>query len=156
MTEPVPATDDALAASLTAHLDRLRFVDRSTDEVTALLVDAVVGWGEGQGFVVYRRATSVVPLAAPYQNRHSIVDVACARPNGRPIVVEVDRTERRRTQEKLLAEADAGRVALWVRWGPGLFAPPPPPIRLVPCEVAVRNHRHSRAPARPAPPHSTP
>jgi hypothetical protein len=38
--------DDALAASLAAHLDRLTFVDRSTDEVTALLVDAVAAWGE--------------------------------------------------------------------------------------------------------------
>ncbi|OKI53798.1 hypothetical protein [Micromonospora sp. CB01531] len=148
--------DDELAASLAAYLGRLTFVDRSTDEVTALLVDAVAAWGESQGFRVYRRATSVVPLPAPYQHRHSIVDVACARPAGRPIVIEVDRTDRRRTVEKLLAEAGAGRVALWVRWGPGPFAAPPTPIRLVTCEVAVRNHRHSQLSAPPAPQHSAP
>ncbi|MGW5667350.1 hypothetical protein [Micromonospora sp. NPDC003776] len=148
--------DDELAASLAAHLGRLTFVDRSTDEVTALLVDAVAAWGEAQGFRVYRRAASVVPLPAPYQDRHSVVDVACARPAGRPVVIEVDRTDRRRTVEKLLAEADAGRVALWVRWGPGPFTPPPAPIRLVTCEVAVRHHRHSRLPSRPAPHHSPP
>ncbi|MER7444605.1 hypothetical protein [Micromonospora avicenniae] len=148
--------DDALAASLAAHLARLTFVDRSTAEVTALLVDAVAGWGEAQGFRVYRRAASVVPLPAPYQDRHSVVDVACARTGARPVVIEVDRTDRRRTVEKLLAECDAGRVALWVRWGPGPFATPPPPIRLVACEVAVRHHRHSRLPPRPAPQHSAP
>ncbi|MFI2649612.1 MULTISPECIES: hypothetical protein [Micromonospora] len=148
--------DDALAASLAAHLDALTFADRSTDEVTALLVDAVAAWGEAHGFRVYRRAASVVPLPAPYQNRHSVVDVAFARPAARPVVIEVDRTDRRRTVEKLLAEADAGRVALWVRWGPGPFAVPPAPVRLVTCEVAVRNHRHSRLPARPAPQHSAP
>lgn len=148
--------DDELATSLAAHLGRLTFVDRSTDEVTALLVDAVAAWGEAQGFRVYRRAASVVPLPAPCQNRHSVVDVACARPAGRPVVIEVDRTDRRRTMEKLLAEADAGRVALWVRWGPGAFAAAPAPIRLVTCEVAVRHHRHSRLPSRPAPHHSAP
>lgn len=147
--------DDELAISLAAHLGRLTFVDRSTDEVSTLLADAVAAWGEAQGFRVYRRAASVVPLPAPYQNRHSVVDVACARPAGRPVVIEVDRTDRQRTVEKLLAEADAGRVALWVRWGPGPFAPPPRPIRLVTCEVAVRHHRHSRLPTRPAPHHST-
>ncbi|WBB68311.1 hypothetical protein [Micromonospora sp. WMMD812] len=148
--------DDALAASLTAHLSRLTFVDRSTRDVTTLLVEAVAAWGEAHGFRVYRRAASVVPLPAPYQDRHSVVDVAFARPAGRPIVVEVDHTDRRRTVEKLLAEADAGRVALWVRWGPGPFAAPPAPIHLVTCEVAVRNHRHSRLPARAAPQHSAP
>ncbi|MET7968394.1 hypothetical protein [Micromonospora sp. NPDC005305] len=148
--------DDALAASLAANLDALTFADRSTDEVTALLVDAVAAWGTAQGFRVYRRATSVVPLPAPYQNRHSVVDVAFARPAAHPVVIEVDRTDRRRTVQKLLAEAAAGRVALWVRWGPGPFAVPPAPVRLVTCEVAVRNHRHSRLPARPAPQHSAP
>jgi hypothetical protein len=69
------------------------------------------------------------------QHRHSVVDVACARPSAPPVVVEVDRADRARTVEKLIAEAAAGRVPIWVRWGTGGFAAPPAEIHLVTFEV---------------------
>ncbi|MEU8375770.1 hypothetical protein AB0C22_21970 [Micromonospora sp. NPDC048894] len=154
---------ERLAASLTGRLAGLEFVDLGTDEVTALIIDAVLVWAAEQGWRSYRRAASVLPLPPPMTDRHSVVDVACARRDGPPVVVEVDHTDRRRTWEKLAAEADAGRVALWVRWGPGRFAVPPAPIHLVTCEVARRagpvgagrRHRRTPGPARPAPAHST-
>lgn len=152
----------ALAASLAARIDRLTFVDRAADAVTALLVEAVVAWGTEQGWRVYRRAPSVLRLPAPYEHRLSCLDVACARPGAAPVVVEVDRSDRRRTIDKLLAEAAAGRVPLWVRWGTGRFTAPPLPVRMLTCAVTARpglggqGRLFSRLPVtdRPPPAHS--
>src|SRR5690242_3844267 len=77
---------DRLAESLTATLARLSFTDLDADQVTGLLIDAVVGWGEAAGWRVYRRARSVMTLPPPYADRHSWVDVACARAGARPVV----------------------------------------------------------------------
>lgn len=139
--------------SLGRWLDALTFADLTADQVTARLVDEVARWGENQGWRVYRRAPSVFPLPPPLRG-NSVVDVACARPDGQPIVVEVDRLERRRTVDKLLAEAAAGRLAILVRWGSGPFNPPPLPVHLVVREAARRRgHWHTVADL-PAPRHS--
>lgn len=124
--------------SLDVWLARLTFADRTADEVTALLVDAAEQWGLAQGWRVYRRAASVMPLPPPYEKQHSVLDLACARPAGRPVVIEVDHTDRRRTLDKLVAEVAAGREALWIRWGTGRFEAPPAGITLVPCVVTSR------------------
>ncbi|MFC5006611.1 nuclear transport factor 2 family protein [Dactylosporangium cerinum] len=148
-----------IAASLTGALQAVTFADRGADEVTGLLVDAVVGWGERLGWRTYRRAASVVPLPPPYERQHSVVDVAFARPDGPPVVVEVDHGDRRRTVDKLAAEAAAGRVAVWVRWGPGRL-PAPDGVLLVALPVTARTGLHGRGkvysqtPDLPAPEHS--
>jgi hypothetical protein len=139
--------------SLEQWLDRLTFADLTTDQVTARLVDEVARWGETEGWRVYRRAPSVFPLPPPLRG-NSVVDVACARPGAQPIVVEVDRLERRRTVDKLLAEAAAGRLAILVRWGTGPFTPPPLPVHLVVREATrQRGHWHTVVDL-PAPRHS--
>ncbi|SCG44981.1 hypothetical protein [Micromonospora halophytica] len=151
---------ERLAASLGRHLARLTFVDLTTDAVTARIIGSVLDWASGQGWRVYRRAPSVLPLPPPLSHQRSVLDVACARPDGPPVVVEVDHTDRRRTWDKLAAEAAAGRVAVWVRWGPGRHAVPPPPIHLVTCHVDRRNgpagrlHTRTPQPHRPPPEHS--
>lgn len=150
----------ALADSLTAWLARLEFAGQDADQVTELLAEAVTVWASTQGWRAYRKARSVLPLPPPYADRFSWVDVGIGRPSGAPVVVEIDQSDRRRTVEKLLAEAAAGRVALWVRWGAGPFADPPAPVRLVPCPVAARKDAAGRkvfsAPVseRPPPTHS--
>ncbi len=137
---------------LAERVDRLVFTDLTTDQVTALLVDTVADWAQGRGWRVYRRAPSVLPLPPPMSAQQSVLDVACARPYGPPVVVEIDHGTRRRTWEKLLAEAEAGRIPLWLRWGTGRFTPPPPPIQMVTCEVTARpdptgrGRVHSRLP----------
>jgi hypothetical protein len=148
-----PDEGTATAVSLAGWLDALAFADLTADQVTARLVGEVVRWGETQGWRVYRRAPSVFPLPPPLRG-NSVVDVACARPQGQPIVVEVDRLERRRTVDKLLAEAAAGRLAILVRWGSGPFEPPPLPVHLVtkPAD-RQRGHWHTIAEL-PAPRHS--
>ena len=143
------------AADLAARLDRLVFADLTTDQVTARIIDDVVDWGRGHGWRVYRRAASVVPLPPPLERQHSVLDVACARADAPPLAIEVDHTDRRRTVEKLLVEAEAGRVPIWVRWGTGSFREPPPPVRMVTVEVTRRGHLYHRRPDRPPPPHGT-
>jgi hypothetical protein len=157
--------DDAehVAASLAARLDELTFVDLTGDEATARIIDAVAAWADGNGWRVYRRAPSVVTLPPPMDRQHSVLDVACARPDAPPVVVEVDGTDRRRTVDKLIAEAQAGRVAIWVRWGTGSFTAPPGPVQMVTCVTTRRagapgqGRLHSRMPVTdlPPPPHST-
>src|SRR5689334_8025420 len=123
------------ARSLASWLAALTFAELTTDQVTARLIGEVARWAETRGWRVYRRAPSVFPLPPPLHG-NSVVDVACARPGAQPIVVEVDRLERRRTVDKLLAEAAAGRLAILVRWGRGPFTPPPLPVHLVIREAA--------------------
>ncbi|WP_033344877.1 hypothetical protein [Catenuloplanes japonicus] len=146
-----------LAAALAAHLDGLAFTGLGTDQVTALVIDAITGWAQAQGWRVYRRAPSVVSLPPPLDRQKSVLDVACARPGGAlPIAIEVDHTDRRRTVDKLVAEAAAGRVALWVRWSPGKINAPGPPVHLVPLAVTKpRPGQFARGVERPPPPHST-
>lgn len=142
---------------LAAWLTRLTFAELTQEQVTARIIDAVSAWGVAQGWRVYRRAPSVMTLPPPMDRQHSVIDVALARPGAPPIVVEVDHTDRGRTVAKLCAEADAGRVAVWIRWGPGRFAEPPAPIRMIPLPVARHQGRYTRRaePDRPAPQHSS-
>lgn len=141
---------------LAERLAALTFAGLTQDEVTGRIIDEVAAWGLAHRWRVYRRAPSVVRLPPPMDKQHSVVDVALARPAAPPIVVEVDHTDRRRTVEKLLAEAGAGRIAVWVRWGPGRFAEPPAPIRMIGLPVTRAQGRYSRSggPERPAPTHS--
>jgi hypothetical protein len=142
------------AGSLTAWLDDLHFSDLTEDRATARIVEAVAGWGEAQGWRVYRRAPSVFALPPPLKG-HSVVDVACARPSpAQPIVVEVDRADRQRTVDKLLAEAAAGRLAIWVRWGSGPFRPPPLPVHMVTRSASRTAHGWHTVADLPAPRHS--
>jgi hypothetical protein len=142
-------------ADLAARLDGLVFADLNTEQVTARIIDEVVTWGRGHGWRVYRRPPSVVPLPPPLEQQHSVVDVGVARADGPPLVIEVDHTDRRRTVEKLLAEAAAGRVPIWVRWSTGPIAVPPLPVGMVPLQVTRHGHTYSRRPDRPPPAHGS-
>jgi hypothetical protein len=142
-------------ADLAARLDGLVFGDLTTDQVTGRIIDEIVAWGRGRGWRVYRRPKSVVPLPPPLEQQHSVVDVGVARADGPPLVIEVDHTDRRRTLEKLLAEAEAGRVPIWVRWSAGPIAVPPLPVRMVPLQVTRHGHTYTRRPDRPPPPHGS-
>ncbi|MFY1634172.1 hypothetical protein ACN27F_12965 [Solwaraspora sp. WMMB335] len=138
-----PEGGPALATALSRRLAALAFTDRTTEQVTELLLDTIVGWGRSQGWRVYRRAASVMPLPPPMSGQHSVVDVACARVGAPPVVVEVDHTDRGRTVEKLLAEAGAGRVPVWVRWGVRGFTTPPEPVQMVTVTVTARRDANS-------------
>lgn len=141
------------AESLAAWLQELTFADLTADQAQARIIDAVASWGTDRGWRVYRRAPSVFPLPPPLTG-NSVLDVACARPDGQPIAVEVDRLDRQRTVDKLLAEAAAGRLAIWVRWGAGPFTAPPLPVHLVTRAAARTRGTWHTAADLPAPRHS--
>ncbi|GIE87674.1 hypothetical protein [Actinoplanes regularis] len=142
------------ADSLAAWLERVTFADLTENEATARIVDAIEQWATERQWRVYRRAPSVFPLPPPLRG-NSVLDVACARPGGvAPVAIEVDRLDRQRTVDKLLAEAAAGRVAIWVRWGPGPFPPPPLPVHMVTRQAARRSGKWHTVSERPAPEHS--
>jgi hypothetical protein len=141
------------ARSLTDWLSAVQFTDLGNDQATVRILDAIVAWGEQQGWRVYRRAPSVFPLPPPLRGS-SVLDVACARPDGPPVAIEVDRLDRPRTVDKLLAEAAAGRVAIWVRWGAGPFTPPPLPVHMVTRSAARRSGTWHTVADRPPPSHS--
>ncbi|MEV6300287.1 hypothetical protein AB0M02_12860 [Actinoplanes sp. NPDC051861] len=143
----------ATARSLTERLDGLAFTDLTADQATARILDAVEEWAVSRSWRVYRRAPSVFPLPPPLRG-NSVLDVACARPGAPPIAIEVDRLDRQRTVDKLLAEAAAGRVAIWVRWGTGPFPPPPLPVHLVTREAARQGGKWHTVTDLPAPKHS--
>ncbi|MBE1490582.1 hypothetical protein [Plantactinospora soyae] len=151
-----------IGAALDGWLDRLTFTDQTSDEVTALLIDSVAAWAMAQGWRVYRRAASVMPLPPPYTHKHSIVDIGCARTAGAPVVIEVDHSDRQRSIDKLLLEAAAGRIPVWLRWSDRRFEPPPAPVTMVTFRVTSRSgpdgtgRRYSKASAtdRPAPSHT--
>ena len=112
------------------------------------------GGATAQGWRVYRRAPERLPAAAAAERQLGARRRAAPGPARQPIAVEVDRLDRRRTVDKLLAEAAAGRVAIWVRWGTGPFAAPPAPVHLVTREAARSRGRWHTVSARPAPRHS--
>ena len=141
------------AHSLAACLGDLHFADLPESQAALRIIEAVAGWGAAQGWRVYRRAPSVFPLPPPLTGT-SVLDVAFARPAGQPIAVEVDRLDRQRTVDKLLAEAAAGRLAIWVRWGAGPFRPPPLPVHLVTRPAARAKGTWHTVTDRPAPQHS--
>lgn len=141
------------AESLGEHLAALTLADLTTDQVQARLIDEIAAWGEARGWRVYRRAPSVLPLPPPLAGQ-SVLDVAMARPDAQPIAVEVDRLDRQRTVDKLLAEAAAGRMAIWVRWGAGPFTPAPMPVHMVVRELSRQKGRWHTVTDRPAPQHS--
>jgi hypothetical protein len=142
------------AESLARWLEALTFADLTADQAQARIIDAVAEWGEDQGWRVYRRAPSVFPLPPPLKG-NSVLDVACARPTGQPIAVEVDRLDRQRTVDKLLAEAAAGRLAIWVRWGAGPFTAPPLPVHMVTREASRTHGTWHTVADLPAPRHSS-
>ncbi|XVU22375.1 hypothetical protein ACQPZJ_34600 [Actinoplanes sp. CA-054009] len=142
------------ARSLQAWLADLRFTDLGNDQATARIIEAITEWGTSSGWRVYRRAPSVFPLPPPLKG-HSVLDVACARPSAAPIAIEVDRLDRPRTVDKLLAEAAAGRVAIWVRWGAGPFTPPPMPVHMVTRPAVRKSGTWSTVAELPPPRHSS-
>jgi uncharacterized UPF0146 family protein len=154
---PAAYDGDDVAAALAGHLADLTFTDRTADAVTALLIDAVADWATRRGWRVYRRAASVLRLPPPMQHQHSVIDVAVARPDGPPIAVEVDHGHRKRTVEKLVEEAQAGRIPVLVRWGGRKAPAPEATVPLHVLVVDVDQHpggRFSRGQALPPPQHS--
>ncbi|SHG22768.1 hypothetical protein [Streptoalloteichus hindustanus] len=105
-----------LVADLHAYLLPVRLAGMTAPTATQVLTRRVVRWAQSRGWTV--------DLAAPGRSTHPTstgerqdrLDLVCARPLRPPIAIEIDRAGRLGSLRKLLAEAEAGSVALWVRW----------------------------------------
>lgn len=119
------------AESLTRWLVPLTFTDWSAPRVTAALTRGVVDWGVAHGWRVRREVPSIAGLPGSHPDRPGYLDVVCERLGAPPIAVEIDRTDKQWSSRKLLCEADAGAVAVWVRWGSPRTWIVPHPVALV-------------------------
>ena len=108
---------EELAASLRTRLSSLSREGLSFPQVTALLTEHVVGWASDQGWQPACEVRSRIARQTKNGPRQGRLDVVCERPGGlAPVAIEIDRFGKVWSLQKLIAEADAGAVALWVRW----------------------------------------
>ncbi|MEU8070657.1 hypothetical protein AB0B20_12955 [Micromonospora sp. NPDC049151] len=119
------------AESLSRWLAPLTFADWSAPRVTAALTQGVVDWGAAHGWRVRREVPSIAGLPGAHPDRPGYLDVVCERLDGPPIAIEIDRSDKQWSSRKLLCEADAGVVAVWVRWGSPRTWIVPHPVALV-------------------------
>jgi hypothetical protein len=105
-------------SSLQSWLDPLTFTDLHRRDVTALLTEQVVLWGRAHRFVIRQQ----VPSTATRLSRRGhpwpgVLDLACIHASGQNIAIEIDAGNKTWSIQKLAAEAQAGRLAIWVKWG---------------------------------------
>lgn len=120
-----------LAALLRARLCAEPREGLSIPETTTLITEHVVGWARDQGWCPEREVRARIARQTRSGPRQGRLDLVCQRPGGlSPVAIEIDRFGKVWSLRKLIAEADAGAVALWVRWrGRTLVA--------VPAEVGI-------------------
>ncbi|MFI7079648.1 hypothetical protein ACIBO1_20320 [Micromonospora sp. NPDC049903] len=118
-------------ASLRRYLAPLEFTDWSAVRVTAELTRQVVNWGVKHGWRVRREVPSIAGLPGAHPDRPGYLDVVCQRLDGPPIAIEIDRTDKQWSSRKLLCEADAAAIPLWVHWNDAKTWIVPDPIGVV-------------------------
>ena len=106
-----------LAMSLDRHLRSLCLAGLTSKEVTSLLTAETARWARQYR----RRVTFEAPARVTRQGRggrkyRGRLDLLCTSWFKRAIAIEIDRANKTWSVDKLLAEADAGNIALWVRW----------------------------------------
>jgi hypothetical protein len=129
------------AASLSKYLLPVAFTDWSAFRVTAELTQRVVSWGVDHGWRVRREVPSIAGLPGARPDRSGYLDVVCERLNAPPIVIEIDRTDKQWSSRKLLCEADAGAVAIWVRWNDANTWIVPAPVAVIRLPTTSRPDR---------------
>jgi len=106
-----------LASSLTRWLSEVRVTGLSAREATALITQHTVRWGHANGWTVDLEREALIARRTGRRMYHGHLDVFCWRDDHLPcIAIEIDRSNKRWSVEKLLAEADTGNIALWGRW----------------------------------------
>ncbi|MFI5527680.1 hypothetical protein ACIA8O_03885 [Kitasatospora sp. NPDC051853] len=132
---------DAAARSLRAWLNRRSFTDLSTAEVTAFLTDTVADWGSGLGYRVHREVDLPSARRGGAGGRAGRLDLQLHHRSGkgRPISIEVDRSTKLWSLDKLAEAAELGHLALWLRWSRSpVPVAIPPAVRLVRAQVVRR------------------
>ncbi|MFK4087179.1 hypothetical protein ACI2LF_23940 [Kribbella sp. NPDC020789] len=106
-----------LAASLYRHLHPLRLSGLTAVQATRLVTSETARWATAQGWMVAYEAWGQLTRMTQAGPRRARLDLVCTRPAQQPAVaIEIDKHGKVWSLQKLQAEAQAGRVALWVRW----------------------------------------
>lgn len=122
----------ALAESLRAWCSSINREGLATPQTTALLTTAVCRWAEDQGWTPRLEVWGRISRPTRRGPRRARLDTVCDRPSGmRPIAIEIDHHGKVWSLQKLVAEAEAGSVALWLRWHGETRIPIPDVIGLV-------------------------
>ncbi|MEV4167359.1 hypothetical protein [Nonomuraea dietziae] len=124
--------------SLARWLGPLAFTDWSAARVTSELTRAIVAWGTARGWRVRCEVPSLAGLPGSHPDRPGYLDVVCERLGAPPIAIEIDQTDKASSVRKLVAEAEAGVVPVWVRWGDPVGQVVPAPVALVVIETPYR------------------
>src|SRR5690606_11999449 len=92
--------------SLQAWLDPLAFTDLHRSDVTALVTEHVVAWARTNGFLIRTQVPSIAtrPSSTGQQWRGRL-DLACIRPGGQKIAIEIDASNKLWSIHKLTLEA---------------------------------------------------
>ncbi|UGT58866.1 hypothetical protein [Nocardia asteroides] len=132
--------------SLADWLAPVRATGLTSSQTTALITAHTLEWARSKR---WKPATEVPALiersSANGRTYRGRLDVVCERSWWRPpIAIEIDRANKRWSLDKLIAEADAGHVALWVRWHGDTVIEVPPRVGLVDIRDSIDNPRATR------------
>jgi hypothetical protein len=118
--------------SLQRHLDPVEFADLNGPQVTTLIRDLVAVWAQSYGFISDTEKRSLATRTKHTGHRWpGFLNVIGTHPSGLRLAIEIDRTNKAWSIEKLAAEAHQGAVAIWVKWGA------PTGLSLIPPTVGV-------------------
>ncbi|SRR6266542_366516 len=118
--------------SLRSWLAPLHFASLARSEVTSLVTAHVVAWAESYRFEVVQQVKAIATRRRRYgRTQNSWLNLECRHRSGMTIAVEIDFANKFWSIEKLAAEADAGKLAIWVKWGG------PVSLSLIPEKIGV-------------------
>ena len=117
--------------SLQVWLEPLTFADLSRSATTEVLKAQVVAWARSHRFQTQTEVEAVAAARRRHKRSIGLLDVLATHPSGQQVAIEIDFTNKVWSIEKLAAEADAGKLAIWVKWGT------PPSLALIPEKIGV-------------------
>lgn len=119
----------------------LALVDASgltSKQTTKLLTDSISEWAMRRRWRVELEAPALVERMSVNGPMRGRLDLLCTRRWRRAAVaIEIDRAHKRWSLDKLVAEADAGNIALWVRWRGASVIDAPPNVGLVDIRATI-------------------
>jgi hypothetical protein len=118
--------------SLRSWLAPLEFPPLPRAEVTALVTAQIAEWAQSYRFEVTQQVKAIATRRRRYgRTQNGWLDLECRHRSGMTVAIEIDFANKFWSIEKLAAEADAGKLAIWVKWGG------PVALSLIPEKIGV-------------------
>ncbi|MGW5441414.1 hypothetical protein [Nocardia asteroides] len=136
---------DELAQSLRHWLTPVRASGLTSTQTTKLITAHTLEWAHSKRWQTSTEVPALIERTINGRVYSGRVDVVCERSWWRPpIAIEIDRANKSWSVDKLVAEAEAGHVALWVRWRGETVIDLPPTVGLVDIRATIANPRSTR------------